>query len=662
MHPNHPILPIRFMLAAALACSCAATAFAQSPQPSPADQVKKLVAVLKSDAPQKEKADACRELARIGTEDAVAPLAALLPDEKLSHMARYGLETIPSPAVDDALRDAAGKLQGRQLVGVIGSIGVRHDTKAVMILAKLLPDPDNDVAQAAARALGSIGNQAATQALLDALSAASPANQLSFCEGLLRCAEAAASSGNRQAAMAIYDRLRELRAPHQVRTAALRGAILTRQEAGLPLLAQALHSDDYTMVLAAVRTSQEMPGAPVTRLLAGELAALPADRQILLIQTLAQRRDAAALPALFTAARNGEKPVRLEAIRAQAVVGSPLALPALTDLLGDADREVAQAAQESLASLPGKDVDAAIMTMLADGAGARRITAIDLIVRRRMTSAVPALIDAARGSDAQIRIAAMKKLGELAGPAELPPLLDLLGKATNPEDLEATEQTLSAVCLQATKPDTCVSQVQARLADSPPAQKCALVRVLGAVGGASALQGVRGAVNDPNAEVHAAAIRVLGGWSTPDAATDLLELAKAASNPTDKMICLRGYLALAGHADLPTDQRLAMCRQAASLVQKDDEKKLLLAALGGISSVESLDMMKPYLDDPATKEEASTGVVNVSEKLLQGGDAAKVAPKLIEPLDKAAQSTSSADLTARAKKLLDQAKAKAGAK
>jgi HEAT repeat protein len=649
------------MVAAALALSCAAS-FAQSPQPTGAEQEKKLIAVLQSSAPDKEKADACRELARIGTKDAIAPLAALLPDEKLSHMARYGLETIPSPAVDEALRAAAGKLHGKLLVGVIGSIGVRRDTKAVKLLANLLHDSDNDVAQAAARALGKVGDQAAAKALLDALPSVSQANQLAFCEGLLRCAETAAASGNRKGAIAIYDRLRELSAPHQVRTAALRGAILTRQEAGLPLLAPALHSDDYTMALAAVRTAQEMPGTPVTRLLAGELAGLPADRKILVIQTLAKRGDDAASPALFAAARNGEKPVRLEAIRALAEMGNPSALPVLMDLLSDTDHDIAQAAQEGLASLPGKDVDAAIMTMLADGAGTHRIIAMDLIVRRRMISAVPALLDAAGGSDSKLRIAAVQKLGELAGPADLPPLLNLLGKAKSPEDLEATEQALSAVCLKATKPDACVSQVEARLAESQPAQKCALLRVLSAVGGASALQGVRSAVNDPNAEVHAAAIRVLGGWSTADAAPDLLELAKAASNLTDKMICLRGYLALAGHADLPTDQRLTMCRQAASLVQKDEEKKLLLAALGSISSVEALDLIRPYLDDQATKEEASTGVVDISDKLLQGADAAKAAPKLIEPLDKASQVTSSAELTARAKKLLEQAKAKAGAK
>ena len=72
------------------------------------EQTDQLVGVLKSDAPHKEKVDACRVLGRIGTTEAVPVLAALLGDEKLSHMARYGLEPIPDRAVDDALRDALG--------------------------------------------------------------------------------------------------------------------------------------------------------------------------------------------------------------------------------------------------------------------------------------------------------------------------------------------------------------------------------------------------------------------------------------------------------------------------------------------------------------------------------------------------------------------------
>ena len=56
------------------------------------------------------------------------------------------------------------------------------------------------------------------------------------------------------------------------------------------------------------------------------------------------------------------------------------------------------------------------------------------------------------------------------------------------------------------------------LASAPPAQKPALLRVLGAVGGANALDAVRAAAGEANAEVKGAALRALAAWKTADAA------------------------------------------------------------------------------------------------------------------------------------------------
>ncbi|MGA2032658.1 MAG: HEAT repeat domain-containing protein, partial [Thermoguttaceae bacterium] len=199
---------LSFALAAALLAATAAA--------SVADEAK-LIAVLKSGAALKDKADACRALARVGTRQAVPALAALLGDEQLSHMARYALEPIADPSVDDALRAAMGKLKGRPLMGVIGSLGVRHDAKAVAAMAELLADPDAGVAQAAARGLGQIGTSEAAQALDGALAGAPPANQVAFCEGLFRSAEALSAQGPCAQSQAIYDRLRGLpQAPQQV--------------------------------------------------------------------------------------------------------------------------------------------------------------------------------------------------------------------------------------------------------------------------------------------------------------------------------------------------------------------------------------------------------------------------------------------------------------
>ncbi|HWX21447.1 MAG TPA: HEAT repeat domain-containing protein [Candidatus Binatia bacterium] len=634
---------------------------AESVSASQREQVDKLIGVLKSAAPEKEKADACRELARIGTSEAVAPLASLLGDEHVSHMARYGLETIPDPTVDSAFREALGKLRGRPLVGVIGSIGVRRDTKALKPLARLLQDTDPEVVQAAARALGSIGTPAAAKALLArAKSGFRPAGQVAFYEGIFRCAEMLAANGHRKMALEFYDLLRGAVVP-QLRTAAWRGAVLLRKEAGVPVLLEALHSPDFSLFAAALRISQEMPGPEVTRALAAQLVKLPAENQIPLIQTLARRDDTTALPALFAAARKCVKPVRLEAIRALAQIGQPSAVPVLVELLGDADADLAQAAQEGLGALPGKEADGAVLALLEGSQPDRRITAMELIVRRRMKGAIPELFKAANASETNVRILAIKKVGELAGPGELPSLLDLLADARTPEDIEATEQALSAVGVRAANPGACAKTLGERVVDARPAQKCALVHVLAAIGGADARKLVRAEVDSPETEVHAAALRALGSWNSAEAAPDLLELARAANNSTDKLICLRSYLGLAGQPELTDEQRLAMCRQAAELVQKDEEKKLLLGTLSGVHSGEALELIKPYLEDAGVSREAKTATVDIAEKLLAGTDSTRQAPKLIEPLEKVAQGEAGDDLTKRAKALLEKARKKASA-
>jgi hypothetical protein len=215
---------------AALLGAVAAPAFGQEGKTAQSGQEAKLIAVLQSDAPRKEKADACRLLARVGSRQAVAPLAALLTDEKLAHMARYALEPISDPAVDEALRDALGKVKGRLQVGIIGSLGVRQDTQAVGPLSALLKDGDPEVAQAAARALGSIGNAAAAEALEGAWEVAPLAKKVPIAEGLFRCVDRLSTHGERDRALAICDRLIAEPTPPQVREGAARKARLLRQE------------------------------------------------------------------------------------------------------------------------------------------------------------------------------------------------------------------------------------------------------------------------------------------------------------------------------------------------------------------------------------------------------------------------------------------------
>jgi HEAT repeat protein len=614
----------------------------------------KLLAVIKSaDATHKEKVDACRGLALIATKKSIAPLVELLGDEKLSHMARYALETIKDPAVDEAFRDALGRLNGMPLVGVIGSIGVRRDAQAVQPLLGILmsSEASGEAKSMTLRALGQIGTVEAAEALKMSLDHAPPEGLPDVYEGLFRCAERFSAEGRKEQAIEIYDKLRKLDGPHQVRGGAVRGAILARGNEGVEVIREYLRSDSYIMFSAACQAALEIPGEQVTKSLTSALNDLPADNQILVIWTLGKRGDAAAIPALSAAAGAGEKSVRIAAIKAMPEIGHASAVPVLADLLADNDSEISKAAQEALAAIPGDQADAAVMAMLNKTETEPRLMALDLIGRRRMTSSVPALLKAAEGPDAKVRPAALKRVGELGSPAEFSALLDLLVQFEARQDLDAAEQALSAVCTKADNPASYTSKLTNQLAKATPAQKSALLRVLSVIGGTDALNAVREAAKDSNDQVSDAAIRVLCSWKTADAAPDLLALAKSSSNSARKTAALRGYINLVRDEKLSTAKKFEICRQAAALIQRDEEKKLLLGVLSTVPAEEALSMAMEYLDNAATKDEASFAAVAISEKIVE-----QKPGEVAEALQKVLKATNNRNVRNRARQILDKAK------
>ena len=578
----------------------AGTAFAQED---------KLIAILKSDAPLKEKTDACRELAHFGTRQAVPVLAPLLADERLSHMARFALEPIADPSVDAVLREALAKVQGRSLVGVIQSLGVRKDAQAVEPLAKLLAAADPAVAQAAARALGSIGS-AAVPTLEGALSTGSPASQLAVCEGLFRCAEAMPDAD----ATAIYDKMRAVPSlPHQVRVAALRGAIRSRGAKGMPLMAEAIRTESYVPAAAAIRISMEIPGAEVTQALVGEIAGASEEKQVLLVQTLGSRGDATAAPALIPLTQGGSTNRRATAIRSLVQLASPSSLPVLAALLKDPEPTVSGAALTGLTGFPGKEADAAVMALLHESDAGVRVKAMEALRQRRIMAAVPALLKAAGDADAGVAGAGFKVLGEFAGAAELPGMVDAMCQT---KAVPAAESALSAICARQPDATICADQLLPGLAKAQGEPRFALLRVLGTVGGPKALGAIRAAAADSDPSVKETALRVLCDWPTADVLADLAQIAKATVDTKFKLLALRGQLRLIPIQTAADTQKLSQLKPLLPLLERKEEQRLALAALGGLPNVESLALIRPYLTIEGLKEEASVAAVAVAEKIV----------------------------------------------
>jgi HEAT repeat protein len=598
---------------------------AAEPEEPADDQQSPLIAVLESDASPQDKALTCKKLAVYGNKEAVPALAALLLDEQLASWARIALEAIPDREAGDALRQAMSKLKGRQLVGVINSIGTRRDAQAVPDLVERLQDSDADVASAAAVALGRIGGHAAREALVKYLAQAPAAVSSAVAEGCLLCAERLLADRQAADAVRLYDLVRQANVAKQRVLEATRGAILARRSAGAPLLAEQLQSSDDDFFALGLRVARELDGREVTDALVAELGRAAPGRQVLLVLALADRGDSAALPTLLQMAKSGSDEVRIMAMRMLMRLGDASHVPVLLEAALDPNQQLARAAVEVLAELPGEQVSDDLAARLPKAEGKTRQTLIQLAGQRSIAAAVPALLKAADDPDAGVRAAALVALGQTVDLKGLPVLIARVANpADRPEDAASAERALQAACQRMPDREACGQKLVAAMSRAPVAVKCKFLEILTLMGGKTALNAVGAAARDADPQLQDTGSRLLGEWVGADAAPVLLDLVQTAPAEKYKIRALRGYIRLARQFDMPDRQRAEICRNALKLAKRVDEKKLVLEVLERHPSVDMLRLATEAAKDPSLKNDAAGISLLIAQKIGGSADVAKL--------------------------------------
>jgi HEAT repeat protein len=568
--------------------------------------------------PPEEKVLACKQLAIYGSKAAVPEVAKLLSDERFASWARIALEAIPDEPADAALVEAAKNLQGKLLIGVINSLGARRSAQGVEQLAAHLEDGDDQVAAAAAVALGRIGNEHALHALKEAFhDSASPAVRSAIAEGGILCAERRLANGNADVAVKIYDVIRSADLPKQRIVEATRGAILARGEQGIPLLVENLQSPDKAMFQIALSTARELSGERVVEALVAQLSKTRPERASLIIYAIGDRKEAVLPPAVLQAATTGDTQVRLAAIELVGRLGDAAVVSTLLDVAAGDDEELAQAAKSALAGLPGEGVDARLAERLSSAAGKSQALVIELIGARRI-EATPQLVVALRSDDQSIRRAALVALGETISPKDLSVLVREVVRAR--DDRQQAEEALRAASIRMPDRERAAAELAAAMSRSPTAAKVSLLRVLGAVGGEKALRTIAAAAKTGEVPLQDAATRELGQWMTADAAPHLLEIASA--DHKFKVRALRGYLRIARQLNMTDAQRLAMCRKALAVAERADERQLALEAMKRCESAEAVELASSLLSDEQLRDRAVEAAIFIGEKIKDKDPAA----------------------------------------
>lgn len=597
--------PSRIVIVAlGLCCVMSARAGAQSAED-------RLLEVLASNASVADKCNACRELQTAGTAKSIPALAALLTDPAVSHPARIALEVMPYPAAGAALRVAVGQTSGLVKSGVIDSLGERRDAEALPILAAALTDNDSHVRAAAAAALGKIGTPEAADALAAAHAKAQGEDRSTFGQALVRCADRLYAAGKRDEAAAVYAKLSQPTEAQVVRMAALRGRMQVAGPERAQAIARALADDDSLVRQAAAGRLRNLSDQAF-RELAAKMSTLPTHGQVAMLAAIRIRRDKSLTPVVLQAAGSDAPVVRVAAIRALGIVGDATALPLLLKSSAG-DDAAGRAAKQSLERICDPADDDQIAAVLrAEEDPLRRATWIGLVEARRPAGAVALLLQEAKYDHPQVRSRAMAALANLAGPKDVAAMASAVLRAEQGAERDNAEKAVMLVCQQVPDAEQRAKPVINILKNSSPADRAALLPLLGRIGGSEARRTIQPALSSGDAELYEAGVRAICNWPDASVAEQLLELSQKATTARHRLWALRAFIrVIALPSDVPDAEKLAMLKQAMQRAERDEERNLVLQRASAVRTVEALRFLLPYLDQPSLAQTAGASITEL---------------------------------------------------
>lgn len=571
-----------------------------------------LLRILQSDAPAGEKAWACRELKKAGTKRAVPALAALLTDKLLSHSARYALETMLCPEAGAALREALVKAGGGPKSGIIDTLGNRCDRQAVPLLIPLLKDGNEQVAAAAATALGKIGTPAAGKALSAVLGGVKGEARRHVGNAYILYADGLAKAGQVEDALAIYRQLHQPGECRPIRQAALRGLLTCTRNNVDDMLLRFLAGDDADSRAVAAGHIRHLSDDEVKSLTVG-LSKLPPAGQICVLAALAGRRDKSFLSVAVDSAKSENKQVRIVALQTLGRLGDASVVAMLIKAAFDVDG-IGDVARRSLEIVHGKGTDEKITAaMQGEKDVRRRVVLIGVLDARKAVSAVPALLADALHEDAAVRSRAMSALSRLADPKHISDMVRGMLKAEKGRERDAAEKAVMFVCQQIPQPEKRADPVLSVVERGGDAQKAALLPMLGRIGGPRVLAMIRAALAGKNSDLYQAAVRAISNWPDAGVADQLLDLSQNARQRSHRIWALRALIRVIALPGKTSDeQKLAMLKRAMRLADRDEERKLVIERAAAVRSIESMRFVVPYLDRPPLAQQACRTLVELA--------------------------------------------------
>lgn len=388
-------------------------------------------------------------------------------------------------------------------------------------------------------------------------------------------------------------------------------------------------------------------GEAATYRFAAAIAKQSPERQIELVRALADRGDAAALPAITALLLQAKDPaVRSAAVLALGTLGSQVEVAVLKRSLA-ADEPEKGAACRALTVIRGDAATKELIDAAKFGEPALRPVFIDILADRRARVALPEFAAMTVDADAAVRAAALRALEKLGGPEQVAGLIAGVLKAAAGTERRDAERALVTVCTKNRGYDESATIFLEAFKKAPESEQETLLPALGGVGGPGAMAIVDELIASPDPAKRTFGLSALSRWPDATVSSRLLDLTGKAQDSAERAVLLGALIRI---APLPTNklndaQKLDLVKKTMQLCQTDEDRARLIERVNAIRTIDAFRLILPYLDQPPLAEPACKSVVELAHH-RQLRDANK--DEFTKALDRVIATTKNEELIQRA--------------
>ena len=189
----------------------------------------------------------------------------------------------------------------------------------------------------------------------------------------------------------------------------------------------------------------------------------------------------------------------------------------------------------------GPQIDEGIMAALeSEKDVGRRVELIALVESRRAKGAVDTLVKESLHTSPEVRTRAMTALANMAAPKDVPAMVRGMFKAAKGPERDNAERAVVLVCQQIPDAEKRADPVIGSFQTATPAEQAALLPLVGRIGGAAAKKAIKDALGSQQPEVYEAGFRALCNWPDPSFADQMLDLARKADKPEQRIWAATG--------------------------------------------------------------------------------------------------------------------------